>query len=80
MVNHTKSVLGTTAEFLGVELDSDLMQARLPRDKLLRAKNTVSDLLTKATVPYRVLESAVGFLSFAAKVVVPGRAFLRRLC
>ena len=79
MVNHTKSVLGTTAEFLGIELDSNLMQARLPKDKLLRARNTVSSLLTKTTVPHRVLESAVGFLPFASKVVIPGRAFLRQL-
>ena len=28
---------------------------------------------------HRELESAVEFLSFAAKIVVPGRAFLRRL-
>ena len=35
MVNHSKSALGTVAEFLGIKLDSNLMQARLPPDKLL---------------------------------------------
>ena len=79
MVNHTKDILGYIADFLGIELDSIRMQARLPPDKLERARKTVADLLKRATIPYRELESAVGFLSFAAKVVVPGRAFLRRL-
>lgn len=78
-INHTKDILGTIADFLGIELDSILMQARLPSDKLAKARNTVNDLLKRATIPHRELESAVGFLSFAAKVVVPGRAFLRRL-
>ena len=55
------------------------MQARLPSDKLARARNTAKDLLNRATISHQELESAVGFLSFAAKIVIPGRAFLRRL-
>lgn len=55
------------------------MQARLPPDKLARARNTAKDLLKRRSISHQELESAVGFLSFAAKVVVPGRAFLRRL-
>ena len=78
-VNHTKDILGTIADFLGIEFDSIHMRARLPPDKLARARNTVKDLLKKVTISHQELESAVGFLSFAAKIVVPGRAFLRRL-
>ena len=78
-VNHSKDAMGTTADFLGIELDSMLMQARLPPDKLARARSTVDDLLSKRVISRHGLEAAVGFLSFAAKVVVPGRAFLRRL-
>ena len=78
-INHTKDILGTIADFLGIELDSNLMQARLPPDKLIRARNTVENLLNRPTIPHRELEAAVGFLSFAAKIVIPGRAFLRRL-
>ncbi len=55
------------------------MQARLPPDKLARARNTAKNLLKRATISYQALELAVGFLSFAAKIVIPGRAFLRRL-
>ena len=55
------------------------MQARLPRAKLARARNTAETLLKQVDISHQELESAVGFLSFAAKVVVSGRAFLRRL-
>ena len=78
-VNHSKDAMGTTADFLGIEFDSTLMQARLPPDKLIRARKTAKDLQNKAYISHHELESAVGFLSFAAKVVIPGRAFLRRL-
>ncbi len=78
-INHTKDVMGTIADFLGIEFNSILMQARLPPDKLARARNTAKNLLKRATISHQALESAVGFLSFAAKIVIPGRAFLRRL-
>ena len=71
--------MGTRADFLRIEFDSSLMQARLPPDKLARARNTAKSLLNRTTISHQELESAMGFLSFAAKVVVPGRAFLRRL-
>ena len=36
-------------------------------------------MLTRDSTPYADLESLAGFLSFAARVVLPGRAFLRRI-
>ena len=78
-VNHTKDVMGNIAHFLGIEFDSIRMRARLPPDKLARARNSVENLINQATISHREPESAVGFLSFAAKVVVLGRAFLRRV-
>ena len=79
IINHSKDIMGTKADFLGIELDSILMQGRLPPDKLARARNMVNDLLNRRVISRHELESAVGFLSFAAKIVIPGRAFLRRL-
>ena len=79
MINHTKNILDIIADFLELELDSILMQTRLSSNKLDRARKTITDLLKRATIPHRELESAIGFLSFAAKIVIPGRAFLRRL-
>ena len=79
MVNHTKNILDTIVDFLEIELDNILMQARLPPNKLDRARKTITDLLKRATISHRELESAIGFLSFAAKIVILERAFLRRL-
>ncbi len=78
-INHIKDVMGTIADFLGIEFDSILIQARLPPDKLARARNIAKNLLKQATISYQKLESAVGFLLFATKIIIPGRAFLRRL-
>ena len=78
-VNHIKDEEGTSVEFLGIQFDSEKMEVRLPLDKLERARKSVKALLNRRSIPYDELELAVGLLSFSAKVVVPGRAFLRRL-
>ena len=79
VVNYSKDAMGTKADFLGIELDSILMQARLPPNKLERARNTVDYLLNRRIISRNELELAVGFLLFAAKIVILGRAFFRRL-
>ena len=78
-VNHSKDVIDTIADFLEIEFNSNLIQARLPPDKLARTRNTAKDLLNRSSISHQELESAVGFLGFASKIVIPGRAFLRRL-
>ena len=78
-INEKKNKMGTIVDFLGIELDTSCMQARLPPDKLQKAKDLVALALKKQGILRSELDSLVGFLSFAAKVVVPGRAFLRRL-
>ena len=78
-VNHKKDICDTIAEFLGIELDSIAMEARLPPKKLEKARLAVATALQGHFITHSDLQSLVGFLSFAAKVVVPGRAFLRRL-
>ena len=55
------------------------MQARLPAEKLQKAKDLVQTTLNKSTITRNELDTLLGFLCFAAKVVVPGRTFLRRL-
>ena len=78
-VNKKKDVSGTTAEFIGIEFDTLAMQARLSEEKLHKAKEAVDLLLHQRSFRHKDLESLVGFLSFASKVVPPGRTFLRRL-
>lgn len=79
VINHSKSLTGTTVEFLGIELDTIRMEARLSETRLQEAITRVKTALRRPSISRDELESLVGFLSFAAKVVIPGRAFLRRL-
>ena len=79
MINHTKNILDIIVDFLGIELDNILIQARLSSNKLDRARKTMTDLLKRATISYRELELAIGFLFFATKIVISERVFLRRL-
>ena len=65
--------------FLGIELDTVLQEARLPVDKLQRARFLVSELARKKKVQLKNLQQVIGFLNFACLVVPPGRPFLRRL-
>ena len=76
----SKSVAPTTAlTFLGITLDSVRLEARLPSDKLQQCKSLLNDFSSRAKVSLRELQSLIGVLNFACCVVVPGRAFLRRL-
>ena len=70
---------GWVVDFTGIELDSDRMEARLPKDKHNRAIMGVQKLLTSGSVTHRTLENLLGFLSFCAKVIPLGRPFLRNL-
>ncbi len=78
-INIKKNARGKLAEVLSIELDTVRMEARLPLDKLFKAKEWVARILDKRTITGQDLRSLLGFLSFACRVVVPGRAFLRRL-
>ena len=61
----------TTLQFAGITLDSVIMEARLPIDKLKKCRDLLSEFLRKRSVTLRDLQSLIGFLN--------GRAFLRRL-
>ena len=78
----TEKVAGpaTTLEFLGILLDTARMEARLPNEKLARVRQTVTVWLDKKSATKREILSLVGLLQHAAKVVRPGRTFVRRMC
>ena len=65
--------------FRGIELDSMLMEACLPRDKISKCMLLLEKFLYCKKVTLRELQSLIGLLNFACSVIVPGRAFLRRL-
>ena len=65
--------------FLGIEIDSVLQIARLPPDKFVDLLTLIDSWGDKTSCSKRDLLSLIGHLSFAAKVVKPGRLFIRRL-
>ena len=65
-------------EFMGIVLDSIRMEARLPQDKLSRIYELLTSFRKRRSVRLVELQSLIGTLQFACKVVVPGRTFLQR--
>ena len=63
----------------GIEIDSAVMEARLPQDKISKIAELLSLFKHKKSVTLRELQSLLGLLNFACSVIIPGRAFLRRL-
>ena len=76
----------TVLTFLGIEVDTQQQQVRLPQEKLQRLRTTISCWMRQPGHPSprvsgkkRDLLSLIGLLNHAASVVRPGRAFLRGL-
>lgn len=75
-----KTVWPTTRlEFLGLTLDTDLMQASLPPDKLEYLQELTSLWASRARCSLHDLQELTGFLQFASQVIPVSRAFIRRL-
>ena len=69
----------TIISFLGILLDTVRMVIRLPEDKLVRIKDTLSTWLEKKKATKREILSLVGLLQHATKVVRYGRTFVGRM-
>ncbi len=69
----------TCLEFLGHELDTDAMEARMPADKLAWLGDLLATWRSRRTCRLRELQSLIGFLQFSAQVIPHARAFIRRL-
>ena len=65
--------------FLGIELDTVCMEARLPEDKLTRIRTLLLSWLPRKKATKRDKLSLVGLLQHASKVVRPGRTFMARM-
>ena len=69
----------TTLEFMGIILDTSKMEARLPSDKVERIRTSLACFQGKKSCTLKELQSLIGTLNFACKVVPPGRPFLQRM-
>lgn len=67
-----------STSFLGIQLDTACMCAKLPEDKLIHYTEEVKVVIKKRSITKHSLQSLIGKLSFASSVV-PARAFLRRM-
>ena len=65
--------------FLGIEIDTVKGELRLPIGKVEECRSIVLESSRRSKLTLRELQRLIGKLSFACSVVVPGRAFLRRL-
>jgi len=75
-----KTVKPTTRlKFLGLELNSNLMEARLPTDKLKYLRETLISWTERRRCGLRELQEIIGYLQFCAQVIPHGRTFIRSL-
>ena len=69
----------TCLTFLGIIIDTNRMEIRLPEDKLLRIRQELAAWLTKRKATKKEILSLVGVLQHATRVVRPGRTFVARM-
>jgi len=69
----------TTLQFAGITLDTVMQEARLPIDKLQKCHMLLRTFYKRRKVTLKELQSLLILLNFTCPVIVPGRAFLRRM-
>ena len=65
----------TRMPLLGIELDSELRELRLPPEKLEKLKGLVARWRKRRSCSKREVHSLAGHLNHPCKVVQPGRRF-----
>lgn len=68
----------TCIEYLGIILDTDKLEARLPQEKVDIICNFINTVLQQSYTKRELLQ-LLGHLSFASRVIVPGRSFVSYL-
>lgn len=69
----------TSLQFAGITLDSILQEAGLPEDKLHKRHTLLTSFYSRRKVTVKKLQSLIGLLNIICSIILPGRAFLRRL-
>jgi hypothetical protein len=78
-VKKQKNKEGHCIRFLGIEIDTEALEACLPPDKYEKVMALINSTLAQHSVTHRSLDTTVGFLSFASKVVPASCPFHRVL-
>lgn len=69
----------TTLIYLGIEFDTQHMTMRLPKAKLKELEQKILATIHCKKVTLVNMQSLLGLMNFACRVIAPGRAFCRRL-
>lgn len=77
--NDKKDAEGNVVEVLGVEIDTNTMQARLSSHKMHRALEEVTTALKTGHLTLHKAQKLAGYLSFCSAVVTLGRTYMRRI-
>ena len=79
-IKHDKTCMpSTTCIVHGIELNTIKWQARLPQDKISKITEALITMSKSRRTTLHDMQSLIGMLNFACRVISPGRAFLRRL-
>ena len=76
---HKREGPATCLTFLGIQVDTVARKLTLPRDTLGRLQELLQSWTNRKCATHRELESLVGHLNHACKVVRSDRSFLRRI-
>lgn len=69
----------TTLEFLGIEIDTRRMEFCLPVSKLSTFKWLITTVLQKKKIRLKEMQSPLGVLAFACRIMSVGRIFSHQL-
>lgn len=73
-LTHEKSVYPTSClEFLGIQIDTIAMEFWLPLEKIVRIQKLLVFVMTKTKVHLKILQSLLGLLQFASRIMPIGR-------
>lgn len=79
-VAEEKTVLPCTClTFLGLEIDTNAQQVKVPQCKLDACGQKLKAVQNKSSISLRELQSLLGYLNFLTRAVSGGRTFLQRL-
>ncbi|KAM4045389.1 uncharacterized protein ACNLHF_009217 [Anomaloglossus baeobatrachus] len=69
----------TLIKFLGILIDSEAMECRLPDDKVSDLLEAVREARSHRKIRLKDLQSLLGKMNFACRIIPMGRVFCRRL-
>lgn len=79
-LNHDKTTPPCQSlTFLGITFDVQKLIMSLPEEKVSKLKEQLCSIIQRKKATLREMQSLLGLLNFACKVISPGRTFCRRL-